>query len=209
MDVWWGFNNVWIKPSDCHKAAFITPWGLFEPTVMFFGLINSPTTFQTMMNMILKPLIDQGVIQVYIDDILVYTSTHKENIAVMQETLQILEEHSLYLKREKCKFFMDELTYLGVVISGSGVCMDPEKVSAILDWPIPLLKTQVQCFLGICNFYQKFIKDFSKIAHPLHDLTKKSDNWAWNLKANGAFIALKQLLTTAPILCFPSNTDPY
>ena len=104
---------------------------------MFFGLTNSPATFQTMMNAILQPVILEGHVQVYIDDILVYTSTKEEHRALVQRVLQILKENRLYLKPEKCEFEKDHVDYLGVVVSASGVAMDHEKVKAITDWPIP------------------------------------------------------------------------
>ena len=153
MDVQWGFNNIRIKEGDEEKAAFVTSEGLFELTVMFFRLTNSPATFQTMMNAILRPVILEGHIQVYIDDILIYTSTKEEHRALVRRVLQILKENRLFLKPEKCKFKKDHIDYLGVVVSANGVAMDPEKVKAIKDWPIPRKLVEVQEFIGFLNFY--------------------------------------------------------
>ena len=137
MDIQWGFNNIRMKEGDKEKAAFIMSKGLFELMVMFFGLTNSPATFQTMMNTILQPVILEGHIQVYINDILIYTQTKEEHQALIRQVLQILKENSFFLKLEKCEFEKDHMDYLGVVASANGVAMDPKKVKAIKDWPMP------------------------------------------------------------------------
>ena len=200
MDIRWGFNNIRIKEGDEEKAAFVTSEGLFEPTVMFFGLTNSPATFQTMMNAILRPVILEGHVQVYIDDILVYTSTKEEHRALVRRVLQILKENRLYLKPEKCEFEKDHVDYLGVVVSVNGVAMDHEKVKAITDWLTPKKLVQVQEFIGFLNFYRRFIEGFSKIARPLHDLTKKDAAFTWTTECQTAFEELKHRVTSAPIL---------
>ena len=173
MNVQWGFNNIRIKEGDKEKAAFITSEGLFKLTVMFPGLTNSPATFQTMMNTILQPVILEGHVQVYIDDILVYTQTKEECQAHIRWVLQILKENRLFLKLEKCEFEKDHMDYLGVVVSANRVVMDPVKVKAIKDWPMPQKLVEVQEFIGFLNFYQRFFEGFSWIARPLHNLTKK------------------------------------
>ena len=137
MDVWWGFNNIRIKEGDKEKVAFITSEGLFEPTVMFFGLTNSPATFQTMMNAILRLVIVEGKVQVYMDDILIYTSTMEEHRELVRQVLQILKEKCLFLKPKKCEFTKEQVDYLGVIVSAKGVQMDPAKVEAIMTWPVP------------------------------------------------------------------------
>ena len=131
MDVRWGFNNIRIKEGDEEKAAFITSEGLFKPTVMFFGLTNSPVTFQTMMNTILRLVIVEGKVQVYMDDILIYTSTMEEHQELVRRVLQILKENRLFLKPEKCEFAKEQVDYLGVIVSAKGVQMDPAKVEAL------------------------------------------------------------------------------
>lgn len=137
MDIQWGFNNIRIEEGDKEKAAFIMSKGLFELMVMFFRLTNSPATFQTMMNTILQPVILEGHIQVYINNILIYTQTKEEHQALIRQVLQILKENSFFLKLEKCEFEKDHVDYLGVVASANGVAMDPKKVKAIKDWPMP------------------------------------------------------------------------
>ena len=167
---------------------------------MFFGLTNSPATFQMMMNAILRPVIVEGHVQVYIDDILVYTSTKEEHRTLVRQVLQLLKENHLYLKPEKCEFEKDHIDYLGVVVSADGVAMDHEKVKAITDWPTPKKLIQVQEFIGFLNFYRRFIEGFSKIARPLHDLTKKDAAFTWTNECQTAFEELKRRVTSAPIL---------
>ena len=143
FDIRWGYNNIRIKKGDEWKAAFKTPYGVFEPTVMFFGLTNSPATFQTMMNHIFRPLINKHAplgttIHVYMDDIIIGTSsTMKAHISVVHDILDLLEEHDLYLKPAKCKFHTDSIDYLGVILEKGVTCMDPIKISGIKEWPTP------------------------------------------------------------------------
>lgn len=152
LDVRWGYNNVRIKDGDEWKAAFRTNRGLFEPLVMFFGLTNSPATFQTMMNDIFRDLINRGVVVVYLDDIMIFTRTLEEHRKIVREVLEILRTNKLYLKDEKCEFERTKTEYLGMIISEGSVEMDPAKVAGIMEWPIPKCKRDVQAFLGFTNF---------------------------------------------------------
>jgi len=131
LDVRWGFNNVCIKPGDEWKAAFRTNQGLFEPLVMFFGMTNSPATFQTMMNDIFRDLIAEGIMVVYLDDILIFTRTEEEHAKAIRRVLQVLQEHKLFLRPEKCEFCKEQIEYLGLVISENKVSMDPVKVAGV------------------------------------------------------------------------------
>ena len=173
LDVRWGFNNVRMKEGDEWKAAFRTNRGLFEPLVMFFGLTNSPATFQTMMDDIFEELISDGVVVVYLDDILIFTETIDEHRRVTRQVLELLEKNKLYLRPDKCEFERTTVEYLGVIISHNSVAMDPVKIAGVADWPVPTNKKEVQSFLGFTNFYRRFIQGFSEHARPLFDLTKK------------------------------------
>ena len=135
------------------KAAFQTNRGLYEPLVMFFGLTNSPATFQTMMDGIFKDLISEGVVVVYLDDILIFTKTPEEHQKVVCQVMEILQKNGLSLKPEKCEFKRTSVKYLGVVISHDSVKMDPAKVARVAEWPTPSTKKEVQSFLGFTNFY--------------------------------------------------------
>lgn len=168
LDIRWGFNNVQIREGNEHKAAFITNRGLFEPLVMFFGLCNSPATFQTMMNNLFKELIDEGVVIVYMDDILIFTNNKEYHCQIKCRVLKILADNNLFLKPEKCEWIKDKIEYLGLLISEGSMSMCLEKVAAVQDWPTPTCRKHVQQFLGFTNFYCCFIKDFSKTATPLN-----------------------------------------
>jgi len=134
LDVRWGFNNICIKPGDEWKAAFRTNQGLFEPLVMFFGMTNSPATFQTMMNDVFRTVITEGIVVVYLDDILIFTKTEEEHERVVRRVLEILAEHKLFLRLEKCEFYWKQIEYLGLVISENKVEMDPVKVARVCEW---------------------------------------------------------------------------
>jgi transposase InsO family protein len=209
LDVRWGFQNVRMKEGDEWKAAFRTNRGLFEPLVMFFGLTNSPATFQTMMNDIFRELIMEGVVVVYLDDILIYTETIEEHREVTRRVMELLQKHKLFLKPDKCEFEKTKVEYLGVIISHNSVEMDPIKVAGVADWPAPATKKEVQSFLGFTNFYRRFIQDFSYHARPLFDLTKKDAKWIWSEEEQSAFDTLKRLITSAPILSSPDNSRPF
>jgi len=137
LDVRWGFNNICIKPGDEWKAAFCTNQGLFKPLVMFFGMTNSPVTFQTMMNDVFRTVIAEGIVVVYLDNILIFTKTEEEHKQVVWRVLEILAEHKLFLCPEKCEFHRKQIEYLGLVISENKVMMDPVKVAGVREWPIP------------------------------------------------------------------------
>jgi len=209
LDVRWGFNNVRIKPGDEWKAAFRTNCGLFEPLVMFFGMTNSPATFQTMMNDIFRTLIAKGIVVVYLDDILIFTETEEEHEQAVWRVLEVLVEHKLFLCPEKCEFHWKRIEYLRLVISENKVEMDPVKVARVRDWPTPENQTDVQAFIGFVNFYCRFIQDFSTITRPLFDLTRSDKAWNWDTKEQDAFERLKAAVTTAPVLVSPQDSEPF
>lgn len=204
LDLRWGYNNVRIKEGDEWKAAFTTARGCFEPVVMFFGLTNSPATFQAMMNEVFKPLVDANELIVYMDNIFIYTGKNEEEQSeIILKVLEICEQNDLFLKHEKCDWFKTEMKALGMIVTTKGVKMDPEKLEGIAKWPIPRNVTEVQAFLGMCNYYRRFIVDFSDIAHPLHDILKKDFVWTWSIEAQETFEKLKNAFLTDPILVFP------
>ena len=146
MDLRWGYNNVWIKEGDEWKVAFMTPEGLFEPTVMFFGLTNSPVTFQAMMNELLRDLINMGKVVAFIDDVIVGTEDKEGHDELVAEIIKRLEENDLYVKLEKCKWKVREVGYLGVIIEPDRIKMEEEKVKGVLDWPTLKCVKDVQKF---------------------------------------------------------------
>jgi len=147
--------------------------GVYEPTVMYFGLTNSPAIFQAMMNDLFRDLINQGDIATFIDNILVATDTEEGYDELVKEVLRRLEENNLFVKPEKCKWKVREVEFLGVVIGPKGVEMQKKKVEGVLNWPAPRNIKEVQKFLGLANYYRRFIKDFARITAPLHVLVRK------------------------------------
>jgi hypothetical protein len=200
FDVHWGYHNICIKEGDEWKATIITNQMEVEPTVMGFRMTNSPATFQALMNSVFTDLIATGVIAVYMDDILIYTPSIVEHRKIVCKVLQRLQDHDLYLKPEKCEFEKQEIEYLGMIIHPGEVSMDPGKVSAVRDWATPTMLKEVRVFIGFSNFYQRFIKDFSSIARPLHDLTKKDVPWQWHTEQQHTFELLKEKFCQEPIL---------
>jgi len=210
FDIQWGYNNIRIKEGDEYKATFKTSKGLFKPTVMFFGLTNSPATFQIIMDDIFQDEVAQGWLYIYMDDMIIATEDnevlHKLQV---NHILDKLEKFNLFLKPEKCKFHQHEVEYLGVLIGNGTVKMDPVKVQGIADWPTPQTVKDVQSFLGFCNFYRAFIKNFSDIAHPLNDLICKNEQFIWTDKRNNAFLELKRICSNYPVLHTPDWTKQF
>ena len=152
---------------------FTTHIGAYEPIVMYFGLTNSSTTFQIMMNNLFQDLINQGDTVTFIDNTLVATDTEEGHDELVEEVLKRLEENNLFVKPEKCKWKVREVEFLGVVIGPKGVEMQKEKVEGVFNWPTPRNVKEVQKFLGLTNYYRRFIKNFTRIAAPLHVLVRK------------------------------------
>jgi len=210
FDIQWGYNNICIKEGDEYKAAFKTSKGLFELTVMFFGLTNSPATFQTMMDDIFQDEVAQGWLRIYMDDMIIATEDDKTLHKLrVNHILDKLEKFNLFLKPEKRKFHQQEVEYLRVLIGNGTVKMDPVKVQGIADWPTSQTVKDVRSFLGFCNFYRAFIKNFSDIAHPLNDLTHKNEQFIWTDECNNAFLELKQACSNYPVLHTPDWTKQF
>jgi Reverse transcriptase (RNA-dependent DNA polymerase) len=153
FDVRWGYNNIRIKEGKEWKAAFKTPLELYEPLVMFFGLCNSPATFQHFMNMVLRDLIEEGQVVVYMDDILIFAKTLAQLDTLTHHVFKQLFTFDLFLKPEKCTLQARSINYLGLQIEEGRISMDPLKISSIIQWPTPTCVHDVQAFLGFCNFY--------------------------------------------------------
>ena len=210
FDIHWGYNNVRIKEGDEWKAAFITNQGLFEPRVMFFGLTNSPATFQTMMNAIFAEELRENWLTIYMDDILVHTTddimAHREKV---HKVLQKLRQHDLYLKPKKCQFEQKKVEFLGVILEKETVQMDPTKTKGIADWKTPQNLKDVRAFLGFTGFYRYFVPNYSKIARPLIELMKKAVPFHWGEAQLKAFETLKSLMCSRPVLKQPDYTKPF
>jgi hypothetical protein len=218
VDIEVGYNNVQICEEDRHKAAFITNLGLFEPTVMFFGLTNSPATFQTMMDTLFAEQIARGTLTVYMDDIAVHTKreageTEEQHLErhrrLVKEMLTILRVNHLRLNIDKCHFEQREVDYLGVRIGRNKIQMEEAKVAKVKDWPPPRNVREVRRFLGFTGYYRHFIKGYSSVARPLLELTKKTIEWHWDGEQQDAFEQLRQRMISKPILTHPDHTKTF
>jgi hypothetical protein len=176
---------------------------------MYFGLTNSPATFQTMMNEIFQDLITEGIVSMYLNDILIFTNSLEEHRRVTRLVLDRMCEHKLYLRLEKCEFEKTKIEYLGVIISHNKVEMHPVKIAGVADWPMPSNKKEVQSFVGFINFYRHFIPGFSHHACALFDLTMKDVRFNWGLPQEDSFMKLKELVTSAPVLVLPNDNLPF
>jgi hypothetical protein len=168
MDLRGAYNLIRIAEGDEWKTAFRTRYGLFEYLVMPFGLTNAPATFQTYMNDILREYLDRFCVA-YLDDILIYSDSLEEHREHVRKVLEKLKEAKLYLKASKCEFTIQRTEFLGYVITSEGTDIDKSKVMAILEWPEPKTIKQLRGFLGLANYYRRFIRNYSKIAKPLTD----------------------------------------
>ncbi|SLM38021.1 gag polymerase env [Lasallia pustulata] len=177
-------------------TTFITSMGSYKYCVLPFGLTNGPTSYQHYMNDILLPYLNDFV-QAYLDDIIIYSKTWKEHIQHIQTVLGKLREAGLQVDIKKSEFFVQETTFLDLVVSTEGLKMDPQKIEVITQWPIPMKLVKVQSFIGFCNFYQRFIKEFSKIVQPLTRLAQKDTPFEWNKSCQIAFDTLKKQMTEA------------
>ena len=209
LDVWWGYNNIWVQEGNKKKTAFKTPIGLYESTIMTFGLCNAPATFQTFMDIEFGPLIKEGHVIVYLDDILIYAATITELLYWIHKVFQLLMKLDLYLQPAKCSFNQTLVEYLGLIISEGELCMDPVKLKAVKEWPWPKKIKDIQKFLGFCNFYRQFVQGYSTMAWPLFNLTKKDTPWHWTQTEENMFTALQDALTSAPVLILPDYDKPF
>ena len=175
----------------------------FEPTVMFFGLMNSPATFQAMMNELLRDLINTGKVAIFIDDVIVGTESEERHDELVVEVIKRLEENDLYVKLEKYKWKVKEVGFLRVVIGPEGIKMEEEKVKGVLEWPMPKSVKDIQKFLGLANYYHWFIEGFTTVARLLHDLVKKDKKWEWMEKKERSFKELKERFTKKLVLAAP------
>ncbi|KAF8756697.1 hypothetical protein RHS01_04274 [Rhizoctonia solani] len=208
LDLRWGYNNVQIKEGDKWKTAFRTKYGLFEYLVMPFGLTNAPATFQHFMNNLFRDLIDITVV-IYLDDILIFSEKPEEHPSHVREVLSRLMTNQLFCKLSKCHFHVTTVDYLGIVISPTGFSMDQKKIEAVTSWPTPKTVKQVQAFLGFVNYLCCFIPNFSSVAQPLYNLTKKETLWSCGILEEEAFQELKSLVTRALVLIHSNPKLPY
>ncbi|KIM67430.1 hypothetical protein SCLCIDRAFT_45053, partial [Scleroderma citrinum Foug A] len=209
FDVRWGFTNIRIKAGDEWKAAFVTPKGVFEPLVMFFGQTNAPPTFQRYMNETFARMISERKVVIFMDDVIVHGKSREELTANVGEFLQRCRDEDLRLKISKSTFETQEIDFLGYKVKYGQYSPCPIKTAAIKDWPTPTNLKELRSFIGFCNFYRMFIANFSQIAHSLHLLTKKDQEYVWGEAQQQAFRELKNRLTSSPVLRLPDLSKPF
>ena len=172
IDLRSGYHQLRIRSGDVPKTAFRTRYGHYEFLVIFFGLTNAPATFMDLMNRVFRPSLDRLVI-VFIDDILVYSKNEDEHAKHLRVVLQTLRDHRLYAKFSKYEFWLEQVAFLGHVVSKNGIQEDPRKIEAVADWPRPTTITEIRSFLGLAGYYRRFVKDFSKICSAFNKANSK------------------------------------
>lgn len=209
MDLQSGFWQVPLaSEEDKQKTAFTTGLGLFQFTIMCFGLTNAPATFQRLMENVLQGLQWEECV-LFMDDTIVPSADFDEGLDRLERVWQRFDEANLKLKPSKCLLFQREIKFLGHVVSAQGVKTDPDKVSTVKEWPVPKSAKQVRSFLGLCSYYRRFVKGFADIARPLHKLCEKRGSFHWSEQAQTAFETLKQKLTSTPVLGYPLPNLPF
>ncbi|CAI7860538.1 unnamed protein product [Closterium sp. NIES-53] len=207
IDLWGGYHQIRVEPSDCAKTAFRTRYGSFEYTVMPFGLTNAPANFQMTMNEAFRPLLDKCVI-IYLDNILVYSRDKQQHLADLEVVFTVLDKHRLPTKGSKCEFFQDRLEFLGHVISEAGVEINPKKLDTVIAWYPPTNLTELQSFLGFVNVRQ-FVLEMARLPAPLTDLLRKGVTFTWGEKEHAAFSTLKHVLCSPPVLRIADPHRPF
>jgi RNase H-like domain found in reverse transcriptase/Reverse transcriptase (RNA-dependent DNA polymerase) len=213
FDIRSGYHNIRIKEEDRWKVAFKTPFGLYHPNVMLFGLNNSPATFQQMVDRVFKPIYDEfpGECHGYMDDFLI--ATHKDparHRLITRKVLQVFRDHSLFLKLPKCEFEKDTVEYLGIYVKDGTIRIDPTKQSGLATWPRQLSTvTQVRSTLGVLGYQRPFIRGFAHIAKPLTSLLKKGQTFKWMQECTDALNKLIDIVTSDPVLFRPDETKQF
>src|SRR5947199_4853564 len=207
LDLQGAYSLVRMKEGEEWKTTFRTRYSLYKYLVMPMGLTNAPTSFQALINNTLHPYLDNFCVA-YLDDILIYSKSQEDHDKHVKLVLDQLQKHHLRIDLEKSEFDKDEIEFLGHIIGIHGIRMDPKKVKAILQWPTPQNLKELQAFLGLANYYRRFVAHYSKFATPLHRFTKKAVPFIWDKSSQDAFDLLKQKFTSAPVLIVFDPTKP-
>ena len=186
LDLASGYWQVPMDPASSGKAAFVTTSGLYEWTVMPFGLTSSPSTFERLMELILVGLRFETCL-IYLDDVIVYGRTFVEELKRLEEVFVRLKSAGLKLKPSKCVLFQKSVAYLGHIVSESDIKTDPAKVERVCEWPVPENVTEVKSFLGLADYYRRFVPNFAQVARPLHKLTEANADFVWKPECQFSF----------------------
>ena len=208
FDLQSGYHQLRITSEDVPKTAFTTPLGHFQYKVLCFGLTNAPATFQSVMNRLFAPYIDKFVV-VYLDDILVYSRNPEEHLSHLRFVLEVLRREKLFAKLSKCSFNKAEILYLGHVVGKNGLRPDPKKSSVVRNWPKPAGVSELRSFLGLSNYFRRFIQGYSSLVSPLTDLCRADVRWLWTPGCQQAFEGVKQALADSVLLALPDFSRPF
>jgi hypothetical protein len=208
IDLRSGYHQLKIRATDIPKTTFITRYGLYDYTVMSFGLTNAPAYFMYLMNKVFMEYLDKLVV-VFIDKILIFSKNEEEHDEHLCLVLQKFRENQLYAKLSKCEFWLKEVSFLGHIISEGGISVDPSKVKSVLSWNTPQNVLDIRSFLGLAGYYRQFIEGFSKIAKPMTELLEKGKTFEWMPRREASFQELKKTLTTSPVLTMPDMEKPF
>ncbi|GJW62031.1 putative reverse transcriptase domain-containing protein, partial [Tanacetum coccineum] len=208
IDLRLGYHQLRVKDEDIPKTAFRTRYGHYEFQVMPFSLTNAPDVFMDLMNRVCKPYLDKFVI-VFIDEILIYSRNKEEHVNHLRIILELLKKEKLYAKFSKCVFWIHIVQFLRHLIDSQGLYIDPAKIEAVKNWVSRTTPIEIRQFLRLAGYYRRFIKDFSKIAKYLTELTQKNKKYIWGKDQASAFQLLKQKLCEASILALPEGNDDF
>ena len=203
-----GYHQVRMHEADADKTSFVTRQGAFRFRRLPFGLCNAGSTFQRLMDIVMKEA-NFEICLVYLDDIIVYSEEADEHLRRLEIVFSRLRKARLKLKPSKCKILQKHVTFLGHVVSNEGLSTDPEKIAAVVEWPRPTNQTEIRSFLGLCSYYRRFVKDFASIASPLHALTGKNQRFEWTEACEKSFQQLKVMMTSSPILAMPRDSGRF
>ncbi|KAA0064153.1 pol protein [Cucumis melo var. makuwa] len=203
-----GYHQLRIRDSNIPKTAFRSRYGHYEFIVMSFGLTNAPAVFMGLVNRVFKDFLDTFAI-VFIDDILIYSKTEVEHDEHLHQVLETLRANKLYVKFSKYEFWLKKVTFLGHVVFSKGVFVDPAKIEAFTNWPRPSTVREIRSFLGLAGYYRRFVENFSRIASPLTQLTRKGTPFVWSPAGESNFQELKQKLVSAPVLTVPDGSGSF
>ena len=208
LDLQSGYWQIEVKEEDRPKTAFITRHGLYEYVTMPFGLSNAPSTFERCMELVLRGL-QWKTLLIYLDDVIVYSSTVSQHLEQLEEVFQRLAAAGLKLKPSKCELLQTKVAFLGHVVAADGVRPDPSKVTQIQEWEAPRTVKELRSYLGLCSYYRRFIRGFAHIAAPLHRLTEKQSTYMWTPECQTAFETLQSALTSESLMAYPTKTGMF
>ena len=204
-----GYHQVMVKEEDSDKTSFLTRGGTYKFKRMPFGLCNAGSTFQRLMDVVMRGL-NFSILLVYLDDVIVYSKTVEEHLERLEKMFIRLREANLKVKPSKCYLLQSKVKFLGHVVSDAGVATDPEKVQAVVEWPRPENVHEVRSFLGLCSYYRRFVHGFAEVAGPLHAMTRKNCRFSWTAQeCEESFEKLKKALTSSPVLAMPNDEGEY